>query len=274
MTPTRKLRPGLLVSLKTSIRGNVRYNRLTIEAAHRTLEGEQKEAWQTEKTIADPAEHESAVKVRGKCRSLITGVCAQSDFGLLCLQSRRADLDSALAESRKLAAEFNRTSALTSIEVNYIVGEIAADEVEAVKAINSEMRSLVADMESGIQSLDVAKIRDAANKARDVSQMLEPEAAEKIQAAIAAARSVARKIVKAGEQAAQEVDRQTLATLAAARSAFLDMESGTVSEPAAEASAIDIAPAATVTESFELGPVDVEFYKAFARPPSGGVDID
>jgi len=32
----------------------------------------------------DPAEHETAIKARGKARSVITGVCNASNFGLLC----------------------------------------------------------------------------------------------------------------------------------------------------------------------------------------------
>jgi len=243
------LKPGLLVSLKTSIRGNTQYQRVDIEPDHQTETGERRAVWETRRTISDPEEHESAIKVRGKCRSLISGLCANSAFGLLCPEAKAADLESVIAESRKLAESFNQSAKLSRIDVYVIAGRVASDDVEAVRAINSEMRDLVGDMESGIKSLDVESIREAANKARSVSQMLTPESAETVQKAIEAARSIARKIVKAGEAAATEVDRQTLATLAAARTAFIDLDpQGDIAEPVGEGRALDLAPVAPISE--------------------------
>lgn len=60
------LRPGLLVSLKTSCTGNVSYTRADIEAGHMTEEGKKRAKWETERTIEDPIEHEAAIKVQSK----------------------------------------------------------------------------------------------------------------------------------------------------------------------------------------------------------------
>ncbi len=43
----------------------------------------------------------------------------------------------------ELADEFNATARLTRLYVNVIAGRIAPDDVEAVKAINSEVRDLL-----------------------------------------------------------------------------------------------------------------------------------
>ncbi len=42
---TSTLRPGLLVSLKTSVTGNVVYRRKDIEPDHRTKDGVQRARW-------------------------------------------------------------------------------------------------------------------------------------------------------------------------------------------------------------------------------------
>lgn len=240
------LRPGFLVSLNTSVRGNVAYQRRDIEAPHVIDEtGELRARWETERTVVDPAEHDEAIKVRGKCRSLITAVCSASTFGLLCPDTAEADLQAAIAESQALAASFNIRAKLTRIGVYVIAGRVAADDVQAVRAINSEVRDLLAEMETGLQGLDVDRVRQAANKAKQLGQMLSPEAAARIQIAIDAARSVARRMVKAGETAAQEIDRRTLSTLAEARTAFLDLDdAGEIATPVAEGRAIDLEPQA------------------------------
>lgn len=220
------LRPGLLVGLRTQLTGNVHYSTRDLEPDHIDTDGVRRAKWETERTVEDPAEHERGVKARGRARSIITAVCSNSAFGLLCPQSDSEKLTDAIAEARAVAAEFNATAALSRIAVNVIVGRIAADDVEAVRAINGEVRDLLAEMERGLKYLDVSMVREAANKARDLSAMLAPAAAERAQKAIEVARSAARRIVKAGETAAIEIDEATIRTIQTARMAFLDLEDG------------------------------------------------
>jgi hypothetical protein len=271
------LRPGLLVALSTTIRGNVAYRTVDIETDHLTDEGQRRARWETERTIEDPAEHEAAVKVRSKCRSTITAVCAGSDFGLLCPESKRDALAAAVEEARRTADAFNATAKRTRVSVYVITGRIAADDVEAVRAINSEIASLVATMESGIRSLDVKAVRDAANRARDVASMLAPEAAAKVANAIEEARAAARRIVKAGEQAAVEVSTLVLSNLQIARTAFLDLDPAREVAPATlDGRAVDLAPE-TPSVQMEAAPValDLSPIPEVATPaPARPVDFE
>lgn len=237
------LRPGLLVSVKTSISGNVSYVKRDLEAEVIT-DGVLRAKWETQKTVIDAEEHEKASKVRSKSRSLIASVCANSAFGMLCPETAEADLEKAVAEARKLCEEFNSTASVTRVKFFVITGRIAPDDVEAVRAINSEVRELLATMEEGVAKLDVDSIRKAANNAKQLGTMLSPNAQARIQIAIDAARTTARKIVQAGEQAAIEIDRRTLATLNEARTAFLDLDQpeGQIAQPVAEGRALDLTP--------------------------------
>ena len=241
---TSTLRPGLLVSLKTSIRGNVSYRTLELETDHLTEEGARRAKWETERTISDPEEHEAGIKVRSKIRGLIVACCAQSAFGLLCPENAAGDLDKAIADARELADTYNAKARLTRVAVFVIAGRIAPDDVEAVKAINSEIRDLLADMERGVRTLQVEVIREAANKARAIASMITPEAAARVQVAIDTARSAARTIVKAGEVAGLEIDAKALRAITEAKGAFLDLdEAQEVQVPTEQARAIDLAPA-------------------------------
>jgi hypothetical protein len=241
---TSTLRPGLLVSLNTTISGNVTYKRREIEADHITDQGTKEASWQTDRTIFDPVEDEKARIVRSKARSLVTAVCARSAFGLLCPESKAANLDAAISDARKLADEFNATANLSRVGVYVITGRIAQDDVEAVRAINSEVRELMAAMAAGIGNLDVEQVREAANKARNISSMLTPEAQDRIAIAIKTARDAARKIVQAGEQAAQEIDLVAMRKIEEARTAFLDLDETPtdVAAPELEQRALDLDP--------------------------------
>lgn len=242
---TSTLRPGLLVSLTIRITGNVSYKTKDLEHRHAEDDGTERARWETERIVQNAAELRRAEKVRSTARQMISRICARSSFGLLCPMAWEDDLQKNIAEARKLAAEFNARSRVTEVSVYAIVGRVAQDDVEAVRAINSEVRALMNEMSIGVKELDTKRVRDAANRARAVGSMLTPEAAEKVKVAIEAARGAARKIVKAGEEAAKQIDKEAIRQISAARTAFLDLDAGEllpVDPPKAGGRAVDLAP--------------------------------
>lgn len=278
-TDTTTLRAGILVSLKTTMEGNVEYVKTEIDPEHELGDGGTRARWETERTTINAAEHEDAVKVRGKCRSLITAVCAKSQFGLLCRLDFEPQLDAAIAEARVLADRFNATAQLTEINIYALKGKFVNDDVEAVKAINSEVRGLIDSMENGIKKLDVDMVREAANRAKNLGTMLSEEANETLKVAIAAARKVARAIVKEGEVVSGEIDRQTLAALAGARTAFLDV--GPASEVINAVAEIEVPQVdfvepleyrSDVGETLEVEVLGVDEYEDISR--ASEIDMD
>lgn len=244
---TSTLRPGLLVSLSTSIRGNVRYDKRVITPETKTEDGVQKATWETTRIIVDAEEYERAKKARAEAGHAIRRICATSAFGLLCPEADAEELAKGINEARRICDAFNDSATLTRIGVYVITGRIAPDDVEAVKAINSEVRGLMDAMEEGIKNLDVKVIRDAASKARQIGSMLTPDAQARIALAIETARNAAKKIVSAGEAAAVEVDTKALRTLKEQRVAFLDLdEAGEVQAPTVQGRAVDFTPTDTI----------------------------
>jgi predicted phage tail protein len=239
------LRPGLLISLKSSLTGNVKYipndRKVTIDA-----DGKEITEIETTRVIADPVEYKRAGEARSKARSIISSVCVGSNFGLLCPEQDKDVLDAAIKDARAVVDAFNASAAMTHISVYAMIGRIASDDVEAVRSINSEVSDLLGQMEAGLKNLDVKSIRDAANKAKQVGQMLTADAAERVKKAVDAVRSSARQIVKAGETAAAEIDLNAIRTVTNARLAFLDLdEAKEVAAPRQEARALDLTPETT-----------------------------
>jgi len=245
MPSIQTLRPGYLISLKTSVRGNVKYDKRDL-GSKITDDGSEIVEWETTRAIADPVEFKRAGEARSKARSILAGVCVNSpSFGLLCPKGKKDQLDLAIADARRVVDAFNASASLTRVSAFIIVGEIAENDLEAIKSINSEVSDLLARIDAGLRNLDVKAIREAANKAKAMGQMLTPEAASRIQVAIDAARQSARRIAKAGELAAVEVDMQAIAKVTQSRTAFLDLdEAKEVAMPTHEAPALDLAPEA------------------------------
>lgn len=251
---TSTLRPGLLVSLKTSISGNVSYSKEIIESDHVVETGEKVAEWQTRRVVADPKEHDAAREARGKASRLIRSCCTLSAFGLLCPESAKENLDKAIREARDIADQFNETATLTRVYVYVIVGRIAPDDVEAVKAINSEVRELLEEMERGLRNFDVKLIRESASKAKSVGNMLSPEAGARVAVAVEAARASAKKIVLAGDTAARELDVVAIRAITESRTAFLDLDEGKeIAAPIVPAAALDLTPAPEVQPRREPG---------------------
>lgn len=243
------LRPGILVSLKTSIHGNIAYRKIDTERERKDANGVSIAKWETTRKIEDPDEFEAAKKIRQDARQIVARVCANTAFGLLCPEADSDILQNAITDAQALVKKFNDVSKITKVGVYVISGKVAQDDVQAVQAINSEVRDLLDDMKEGIEALDVKRIRDAANKARSIGQMLQPDTAARITTAIEAARKSAREIVKAGENASQAIDQRTLRVLSESRTAFLDLDEGkAVAAPKATGRAVDLAPEGEVIE--------------------------
>jgi hypothetical protein len=185
-----------------------------------------------------------AIEVRAKARSLVGSVCSATAFGYLCPEDDREKLDEAFAEAVALCDAFNATASVTRIKFASITGRIAADDVTAVRAINSEIRGLIADMEEGVTKASVEGIRDAAKRATQLGNMLSPEAQANLQDALKAARSVATKLNKAADVAAVEVDKTVLERLHAARTLFLDLDGANEVQDVADTSSrvLDLDP--------------------------------
>lgn len=238
---TMTLKPGILVSLKTSKRGGVEYKRKDLtrgDEASPAEEGEvaalSVEKWETTKIVTDKAEDERATKARSKVGGLIRSVCTSSAFGLLCLESREKELDEAITEARAVAAMFNETAVNTSIAVFVLKGRIASTDDEAARAIASELKELMDEMRAGIGAGDVEAAREAANKAKKMGAMLDEATTSKVTKAIdevrAAAKEIAKRVV-AGEDRAAVVKSIKLEELEKARFAFLDMSEPVAVEP-------------------------------------------
>lgn len=231
--PTTYLRPGLLVSLKSTVTGGVRYNRTTLDAPQATGAAEVSR-WETIKVVVDPAEHEEAIKIRGRCRTMILSLCTKGEF-CLAPADKEFDLLRTIDEAQKLARDFNARARSTRVEVYAIVGRVAESDEQAARAIGAEIRALLDTMRTGIQAADVEAIRKAANEARDLGRMLSDEVQGKVSAAIeearTAARAIVKRITKEGEQAASVVADLKIDEINRAAYAFLDLDGARAFEP-------------------------------------------
>lgn len=221
-----KIKPGILVALTTSIKGVVEYE--TLDLGSQCDGSVQVDQWQTKKTVADVAEHKAATEIRSRARSLIGSACYHTAFGFVALEANEKELDANIAAAQKNIEEFNAKATYAKVSLAVLKGRIASTDQEAVRSIREETARLLEIMERAVKIGDVTAIRDAANKARQVGQMLDGAAAEKASEAINGARAIARTIVKeigergvTAESVIAEIGYEKVAT---ARMAFLDLD--------------------------------------------------
>ncbi len=223
---TSVIKPGLLVSLKTTVTGGVQYKRVDLNAPEVAADGAEVARWETTRITEDPAEHERAVKVRGKARSIIAGVCIPTAFGLLCPVDRQGDLDEAVKRARSLVEAHNASNPTTRVAIYTIAGRIASTDEEAMRSISSEMSGLLGAMNTAIDRLDKDAIREAANQAVKLSRMLDESQIQRVSDAIIEARKAANLISKRakdeGEIAVSILGDIERGAINRARFAFLD----------------------------------------------------
>jgi hypothetical protein len=223
----------LLVALSTRLDGGVKYRRTDLTPEGEAPEGADVSRWETTRVVEDREDHERAVKARSDARNVIVRVCARSDFGLLCPQSRESELDSAIAEARRIADEHNASSKHSRVNIYALKGRIASTDDEAIRAIASEVRGLVSTMRESFAGLTAGNLdasikaaRDAATAAKQIAGMLGENEAARVTAAVAETRTLAREIVKRakdGEAFAKVLETVQIDALRSDRFAFLDL---------------------------------------------------
>jgi hypothetical protein len=214
--------------------------------------------------IEDKDEYERAIKARSTALSAIRRECQSTTFGLLCPEQHEGALDAAIAKARAIVEEHNATAVHTRVSVYALKGRVASNDAEAARAITSELAGLVVQMQRGIETVDAASIRDAANKAREMSAMLDDSLKGKIDGAIAQARKAARDITRRIEKNAEDkaivlADIQR-GQIESARIAFLDLSEAAPVEalPAIDAQRfadLDVDADDDADESTERAPV-------------------
>jgi hypothetical protein len=237
MTTTQTIRPGFLVALKTSVRGGVRYERQDLEATDAVKK------WETTRVIADPIEHANGGKARARAATEIRRVCSSTSFGLLCPQKFEKELDDAVMRANDVVEQFNATAVNSRLSLYVLKGRIAETDEAAARAIASEVRDLIDGMREGIEALDVERVRDSANRARQMAAVLGDEQQERVgkavEAARAAARAIVRRIEKKGEDSETVLADIDTGPILAARMAFLDLDD-TPAEPCAPMPAVEL----------------------------------
>lgn len=256
MANASTIRPGLLVGLKSTVVGGVSYQRVDLDASEldcpdcaaiiaripdvpvacgtcggtrkvSSRDGTEISRWETKRIIEDKAEHERAVKCRSAALATIRKCCSATPFGLLCPESQEGALDAAIAKAQELVAAHNANATHTRVGVYVLKGRVASDDAAAARAITQEIAELVTAMDAGIKAFDPKAIRDAANRAREMSSMLSEDKAAKIDAAIEQARKAARMITKNIEVEAEKREVVLLdiqrGQIESARIAFLDL---------------------------------------------------
>lgn len=220
------IRPGILVSLKTSVSGGVVYERKDIEPEHSFGGDGKRSKWETTRTVQDAAEFEAACKTRISAGDRIRNVCMRTGFGLVCPQAKIAALDEAVTTSRREVEAFNVSSRASKVSLGVMRGQIASSDSEAVLAISQEVRTLLDQIRGGIAKLDVSAIREASSAARKMEQMLDDQQAGIVSAAVVAARAAAREIVRRverdGEDSIAVLQSLKMDAIETARFAFIE----------------------------------------------------
>lgn len=224
---TIKVRPGMLVTLSTAIRGGVTYDRDDL-AEERRPDGAEIEEWRTTKVTADPEEHEEAVRVRSRVRSLVKSACVTTPFGFVCPADNIPDLDAALEEAERIVRDFNAGATHCEVRFASLRGEIAENARDAIEAVRSEVGELLRDMERALELGQVKNFRDVATRATQMHKLLEQESAgsDRLTRAIREGRKVARMIVKQVEKGssslADVLSEADMSPISEARFLFLE----------------------------------------------------
>lgn len=233
------LEPGLLVTLSTRVEGGVAYKRVDLnpegpggivdaDTGASMLEGREVTRWETTRVVTDKEEFAEAGKVRTKCRNLITSACIPTPFGfLICPLDHEPELDQRITEAQAMAALFNGSAQHSRIRITPMRGETTKTKEEAASAVQQQVGGLLADYEAAIGARDIKSIRDLSGKLKQMGKLIQKQSDARgaLDRAVAAGRSFARKLKRAGEDGediATVLEAASASPITAARFIFAD----------------------------------------------------
>ena len=222
-TETALLKPGRMVSLRSTVRGGVEYDREDLPTAcdcaladgpraevrgpdHATScpmgEGEAVKAWKTVRRIKDPVEWKRAKAVRGRAVAKVWHACVFTEFGLVLPDDRRAKFEEILTEQRQLVHEHNKTTQHTHVTLRVLRSRLERDE-ETETSLAAEVDEVVEDMEACAAASDVDGARKTALKAQKLTAIFSSDVAARVMEKVKAARDAATAAAKAARDAAK-----------------------------------------------------------------------
>ena len=203
-------KPSLLVLLKCSIHGGVVYKTKDFKRVDKEGVDEASE-WSTEKEVLDKEE-----------RSEGSNLCRVVRKSLFLIDDKREDVRTNSVEFSGLpncyivpkerepnlarldelnterVQEFNRAAKYVRLDYSFITFDLAGVQEEEVwKLIIRQVQDGLDDLKAGMAECDPKKIKDVVKKMRSLDQVLLPEAARPLEAALEAARAQA-KIIRKG----------------------------------------------------------------------------
>jgi hypothetical protein len=218
----RKIADGYLVALSTSIENGPQYGRADVTT---DLDGTaERKSWRATKYVAHVAEYERAVDLRSKARTVVARHCAFIGFCFLCRDDRLPRLQTDMEDLQSKVAEFNSTAtSAVRVTVNALIGRLARDDAATIAVVRAEVDGLLSAMKNGAETGDVEAMRSGAKKARNAVKMLTPAMEADFGETITKVQKAAKRLVKAADTAAAQVDADVLADLDGARMRFLDL---------------------------------------------------
>jgi hypothetical protein len=220
------MKPGILVDLGTTVTGGVHYQREEIDE-HVEEDGTEVVEWNTKRMMEDAEEHREAARLRSQIVRLFYAICTKTGRGaLLCPDSREDELNEAIGKAHEIADEFNAKASYTFVDFDIFKGRISETDEENTRALANQIKRMLDDIDEGVRGCDPKLIRDARNRAKKISQMIDNGQARRVtaaaEAATEAANQIAKRVIREGENGEKVIADLKLDAIRKARFSFLD----------------------------------------------------
>ena len=186
------LKPGVLVVVKSSVRGGAEYDRQELSTDGLDPAGaKQIRSWQTVQRVSDPDELAEARRVRGYAVGAIWNRASVTPYGLIVSDDRLEALAEAVERARERVDAFNAKARHVRVTLRVLKTRLVPEE--ASEAFEAEAEETLEDLEARVdaESLDVEETRKAADRATALAEVLDGSLASRVLAKIQEARAAA-----------------------------------------------------------------------------------
>jgi hypothetical protein len=189
---------------------------------NRRLEAE----WHTRKYVANVDEQKALAQTTYKVHAAIKTLGLSMGVGTYIPYTKEQELQAGLDKARALMNTYNASASRTAISGGFLTFRITGENEAVANALLEEATSTLRELERSIAQADVKAIRATLTKVKRMDDIFVNEKGDKLKAAFAEARVMARRIVKASKQTDEEITTwaDKARDVEAARIAFAEID--------------------------------------------------
>ena len=202
----RIIRDSVVLVHKVSVKGGVSYTHFNHNSRLGLNERTIREEWQTEKVVNDPVERKRAQSIRAKIVREALKLGNETPLGIVLPEENEQEANDWYSWAQEEARGYNSEAIYTQLFVHMDLFAVRSKNQRTMELLVEDLKSATRDLRRGLEMIEPADIKKAAKKLASFRDIVLPDVASSIEAAVRDAEFQAEQIKEVLKETAYDYE--------------------------------------------------------------------